>query len=1109
MWRQMETQPLVAVKQLLSGKNCQTVTLELDSVSWALIDDRYGHNIEVISMVLQGVQMRVGRDEAMTGIPASLIARLSVGMHLSFLDSSVDTKEPMIDMWRASIEYRHTGPKSVLSLSSSERLNVMFTSSALRSIGDLRAMVYLLSSPPSQRDTKGAEGLNIEKAWSSVKAPSSLYRLVNKTGMRLSYWTDRTKGQSHIHYVNPSEETSILLNPSEKHVILPDAQQQVRARTINIQLEGNWAPLTDIVIDKVGKYAYTVGNANEGQSTPVVMDVSLDIRTKVLTVHSPYLIENLTAHPLQFSLHLFFARNAARVATSPTPMFPGEGPLMPNTQCYLPVPATWGGVMYLHAIGWQLGKKDKLDLDWQKLRERQGLYSCPPISHNQKPFFCCLEVREDKVKVFNRESTGLDATALWIMRFRAPLVIKNLLPYKIIVVLADTTSGLDAPVFEIGIGASADVYQFDMTRKIRLSIQLKDYKSPRPVIIHYPPSSYMDESLRRSVVGDLPGVRLPREIGLLQDSYVNESPRVFTLQGTRLNLRLLNKGNGSSRAREISIYCPFWIVNKTNLALRIRDTSPQATVPCIALPGLGTIPDPILFSSPSGVVRLSLNQGPWSRPVNLESPGIRGNLHLLAPVNAFDNTSSTAIVDGVVHIVLDAPISSRSAEARKRYFLRTSTRREDTSQRPNSAVHLGVVDEEDHPVSETTSDSKPAGQTLSRIRLGQSMKDDEQGDEDGQSQEWKRYDFAMDAAVGPSIYHQTKVVTISPRYIILNGTAEPLQYGQRDGKHVWEISPNVQAPFYWEAANGKQEMCIRPTRDKWRWSGAFEVEQIGDFGVRVTSPNGHTHRILTVSVSPYGASFQITLRGEKGQPPYRIDNRCENIKIRFQQRDIWPDVWELVSPGQSQEYAWDEILLPHRLRVVFDTEGTPFTDATVHEYNLDIIRVHPLVKLRRVARIGKRGGGTMGRALSVKAIGGMVGRSAASPGTGPGGQPDFDTRNIYVAVHADGPTRILCFSETRLEYSTGTIEEQQDVLASQLKGTYNRLQEIDRAVAGLQHVEPDRRMSLGGRHGPSMLMLSTTPLETSSSLLVGTDSNELEPSTLKQIDMMQLAEVLP
>lgn len=81
-------------------------------------------------------------------------------------------------------------------------------------------------------------------------------------------------------------------------------------------------------------------------------------------------------------------------------------------------------------------------------------------------------------QVFNRDSTGLDATSLWTMRFRSPLVIKNLLPYKIILVLADTTTGLDAPVFEVGVGASVEVHEFDMTRKIRMSIQLKAWPFP-------------------------------------------------------------------------------------------------------------------------------------------------------------------------------------------------------------------------------------------------------------------------------------------------------------------------------------------------------------------------------------------------------------------------------------------------------------------------------------------------------------------------------------------------------------------------------------------------------------------------------------------------------
>ena len=58
-------------------------------------------------------------------------------------------------------------------------------------------------------------------------------------------------------------------------------QVQVMARTICMQFEGNWTPVTDIVVDKVGKYAYVIGSPHDAAATPVVMDVVLDVRTKV------------------------------------------------------------------------------------------------------------------------------------------------------------------------------------------------------------------------------------------------------------------------------------------------------------------------------------------------------------------------------------------------------------------------------------------------------------------------------------------------------------------------------------------------------------------------------------------------------------------------------------------------------------------------------------------------------------------------------------------------------------------------------------------------------------------------------------------------------------
>ena len=57
--------------------------------------------------------------------------------------------------------------------------------------------------------------------------------------------------------------------------------------------------------------------------------------------------------------------------------------------------------MYVHVIGWETAKKDKIDLEGSRLKEKQGLYTCPPSNPQQLPFHCCLEVKEEQIKVLN------------------------------------------------------------------------------------------------------------------------------------------------------------------------------------------------------------------------------------------------------------------------------------------------------------------------------------------------------------------------------------------------------------------------------------------------------------------------------------------------------------------------------------------------------------------------------------------------------------------------------------------------------------------------------------------------------------------------------------
>ena len=71
---------------------------------------------------------------------------------------------------------------------------------------------------------------------------------------------------------------------------------QVLARTICMQFEGNWTPVTDIVVDKVGKYAYVIGSPHDAAATPVVMDVVLDVRTKASAHASVMLVLWLLQH---------------------------------------------------------------------------------------------------------------------------------------------------------------------------------------------------------------------------------------------------------------------------------------------------------------------------------------------------------------------------------------------------------------------------------------------------------------------------------------------------------------------------------------------------------------------------------------------------------------------------------------------------------------------------------------------------------------------------------------------------------------------------------------------------------------------------------------------
>jgi hypothetical protein len=48
-----------------------------------------------------------------------------------------------------------------------------------------------------------------------------------------------------------------------------------------MHFDGNWTAVEDIVIDKLGKYAYAIPGTSGSPATPFILDVALDVRAKV------------------------------------------------------------------------------------------------------------------------------------------------------------------------------------------------------------------------------------------------------------------------------------------------------------------------------------------------------------------------------------------------------------------------------------------------------------------------------------------------------------------------------------------------------------------------------------------------------------------------------------------------------------------------------------------------------------------------------------------------------------------------------------------------------------------------------------------------------------
>eukprot|EP00210_Caulerpa_lentillifera_P006324 g6040.t1 len=954
------------------------------------IDQR--HSESVFQIALRDSQFHLRQDQKLRTIPCQTSANFSGALEVLYQNVALDALDPFIESWPFSFEYHDNRNRKSVTLASSSRMNILATPAVIAPLASIKKFGHACIAPTTSLvqsmghlSTYGS----ILTAGKEEKEVLGKYKLINEAGVLLSYGVEGENSTITGNYpVNPGKSTFLRVDPVEKEVILPHANTKVKTQTICVTFAGNWEPVQNIVVDKVGKYGYPLRSLSSQGQMSVIVDITIKDKVKVISIHSIYKIENQTSHRMSFLVNLISRQdntglnNDPQKSTMYQSLLPVNGYLNPGSQTYLPVTDCPTMMVYLKVKGFNKAVKDVIRIEdsGKELSQQQGVYTCSAPNNGPADFHCCMEVQRTSLKTSVSSGRGhQDEIQEHSMIFHPVLTIQNLLPFTMEAMFSNTADISRPDFLQIYEGESVPVNDFDLSKAVKCKMKISGFENHIGVEIS--PSRKLKYSARPTT--SVKTVKMyPYQQGLMQGDHRSHLKS--------LKLRMKEELIGQSRAKVVQFFCPYWILNKTTKQLMVKDRKTQL------IPHLTAMPiheedtwAPALFPSNRSTAFIAVTPAFWSKGINLNSVGLKDSISVLEP----------CLGDGVSE---DSEIIRPHGVLLKQPGIRPAF----TAQNVETAS-LSL-----HGLTERESGDFEDEQ---EVEIEEVIEDDRR-----QLPKFSRLDFAVSIHLGPGQFDLVKVVKISPRYILYNHSGQKLQFGQLKTAKSMEIETGEQLEYYWFDSEAPQELCVRPTVGTWCYSGGFRLNEVNDFGLRIrNSRQPGLYQILKVDVSIKGDSMIcVFCELNDADPPYRIENQSTLVSVHFIQKGavklLQPD---LLDPNSQTVYAWDYPLLSHRLSVKLSEK-----DSLVEhnrEYNLDSIMTHQPVILGRRLVLGR--GIRPLQDAKEKSITESVGRSE-SQGQG--------ASRVYVRVLAEGPTRIIRFSDFDDFHDPNTNDSAMELLNS-------------------------------------------------------------------------------
>ncbi|KAJ9635099.1 Vacuolar protein sorting-associated protein 13 [Coniosporium tulheliwenetii] len=175
----------------------------------------------------------------------------------------------------------------------------------------------------------------------------------------------------------------------------------------------------------------------------------------------------------------------------------------------------------------------------------------------------------------------------------------------------------------------------------------------------------------------------------------------------------------------------------------------------------------------------------------------------------------------------------------------------------------------------------------------------------------------VDVREGEGKYNLTKVVTITPRFIVKNKMDETINVREpgAGSSDMMELKPGELLPVRWLRQGAGQQLCLCFPGVNNQWSSPFNISNVGNVHVKLAK-HGQRQKLIRVDILMEGATIFLHVSIETKHWPFSMRNESDteflfwqaNPNVDEDEEDRgsgWKPIRYRLPPRSIMPYAWD------------------------------------------------------------------------------------------------------------------------------------------------------------------------------------------------------------